>query len=282
MPAVIFKAKDYYGIMAEECKRTIVGRFLKPRPQIDRIRSSFREQFSMKGSVKIGVYDNIIDFTTEEDFKSIWYRRVIEIEGKQMWLQKWSPNFKPKEDSPIVPVWVLLPGLLFNMHNWHYVKQVLSSVGTPLTLDVATYGKTRPSMAKVRVEIDLLKSQLESIWVGSEDEDSSLKGFVQKLEYEGIPKYCKHCTKLGHNMMNCRFLVKKSMIETTKDIGNQNVDNSAIAGPSGKDNIEKKANELGHQRQTEKDGSKRKDDPIFAKEVKDTTVNENLQTTEQP
>lgn len=67
MPAVIFKAKDYYGIMAEECKRTIVGRFLKPRPQIDRIRSSFREQFSMKGSVKIGVYDNynvFIDFTT--------------------------------------------------------------------------------------------------------------------------------------------------------------------------------------------------------------------------
>ncbi|KAH0754157.1 hypothetical protein KY290_024427 [Solanum tuberosum] len=29
IPAVIFKAKDYYGIMAEECRLTIVGRFLK-------------------------------------------------------------------------------------------------------------------------------------------------------------------------------------------------------------------------------------------------------------
>lgn len=80
MPTVIFKAKDYYGIMDEECKRTIVGRFLKPRPQIDRIRSRFRKQFSLKGNVKIGVYDNFnvfLDFTTDEDFKTIWYRRVI-------------------------------------------------------------------------------------------------------------------------------------------------------------------------------------------------------------
>ncbi|KAG5583897.1 hypothetical protein H5410_044331 [Solanum commersonii] len=37
--AVIFKVKDYYGIMAEECRLTIIGRFLKVRPQIDRIRN---------------------------------------------------------------------------------------------------------------------------------------------------------------------------------------------------------------------------------------------------
>uniref|UniRef100_M1DGL7 Uncharacterized protein n=1 Tax=Solanum tuberosum TaxID=4113 RepID=M1DGL7_SOLTU len=33
IPAVIFKVKDYYGIMAEECRLTIVGRFLKVRPK---------------------------------------------------------------------------------------------------------------------------------------------------------------------------------------------------------------------------------------------------------
>ncbi|KAH0669878.1 hypothetical protein KY285_024015 [Solanum tuberosum] len=31
--AVIFKEKDYYGIMVEECRLTIIGRFLKVRPQ---------------------------------------------------------------------------------------------------------------------------------------------------------------------------------------------------------------------------------------------------------
>lgn len=70
MPAIIFKAKDYYGVMAEDCKYTLVGRFLKSRPQIDRIRSRFKELISLKGSVKIGVYDNyirFIDLVNEED-----------------------------------------------------------------------------------------------------------------------------------------------------------------------------------------------------------------------
>ncbi|KAH0725206.1 hypothetical protein KY284_001071 [Solanum tuberosum] len=69
--AVIFKAKDYYGIMAEECRLTIIGRFLKVNPQIDRIMSIFKELIPIRGPVKIGVYDNhyvFLDFTNEDDF----------------------------------------------------------------------------------------------------------------------------------------------------------------------------------------------------------------------
>ncbi|PHU20923.1 hypothetical protein BC332_12074 [Capsicum chinense] len=125
VPTVIFKASDYYGIMAPECRFTIVGRFLKPRPQIDIIRSKFKELITIRGSTKIGVYDNFnvfLDFTNEEDFNVVWYKRFIEIEGQQMWLQKWLPDFKPEEDLPIAPLWVLLPKLPFHMHTWHYVK----------------------------------------------------------------------------------------------------------------------------------------------------------------
>ncbi|OIT29172.1 hypothetical protein A4A49_22601 [Nicotiana attenuata] len=127
----------------------------------------------------------------------------------QMWLQNWSPYFKPEEDLPIAPAWVLLPGLPFHMHDWHYIKQLLRFVGTPLALDAATLGRTRPSMAKIRVEVDLLKSLPDSVFVGQEDDESPLKGYTQKLEYEGVPKYCKHCRKLGHNMINSRALEKK-------------------------------------------------------------------------
>ncbi|KAK6777563.1 hypothetical protein RDI58_024281 [Solanum bulbocastanum] len=91
IPAVIFKATDYYGIMADECKFTIVGSFLKTRPQIDRISSSFKELFAIRGSVKIGVYDNhnvFLDFTSEDNFNMDWYRRVTEMEGLQLWLKK--------------------------------------------------------------------------------------------------------------------------------------------------------------------------------------------------
>lgn len=96
-------------------------------------------------------------------------------------------NFNPEEDLPIAPVWVLLPSLLFHMHTWHYVKQVVSEIGTPLEIDLATGQKTRPSKPKVRIKIDLLNPQPESVHIGCIYENSPHTGFVQKLKYEGIP-----------------------------------------------------------------------------------------------
>ncbi|KAH0658164.1 hypothetical protein KY289_026912 [Solanum tuberosum] len=211
MPAVIFKASDYYGVMEPSCRRTIMGRFLKSRPQIDTIRSRFSKIFPLKGSVKIGVYDNsniFLTFTNDEDFNLVLYKRAIELEGFQIWLQKWTPNFKPEEDIPIVPVWVLSPGLPFHMHNWNYGKQIIKEVEKPIKLDKATKTMTRPSMAKARVEIDLLKPLVHNVWVGTEYDNTPLRGFSQKIEYENIPKFFKHCRKLGHSMINCRVLEK--------------------------------------------------------------------------
>lgn len=169
---------------------------------------------TLKGAAKIGAYDNynvFIDLYNEDDFKTVWFKKVIEIEGMQMWLQKWSPDFKLEEDLLIAPAWVLLPGLPFHMHDWHYIKQLLRSVGTPLALDAAMYGRTRPSMEKIIVEVDLLKPLPDSVFFGQEYDESPLKGYTQKLEYEGVPKYCKHCRKLGHNMINCKTLEKKNV-----------------------------------------------------------------------
>lgn len=250
IPAVIFKSDDYYGIMADECRLTIVGRFSKPRPQIEKIRSKFKELFPIKGSAKIGVFDNynvFLDFTNEDDFNTVWFRRVIEIDGLQMWLQKWSPDFKPDEDIPIAPVWVLLPGIPFHLHTWHYVKQIVSSIGTPLALDAATCGRTRPSMAKVRVEIDLLKNLPDSIYVGSENEESPLKGYYQKIEYDNIPKFCRHCKKLGHNIMNCRIL-ERIRNNDNKDNDKEMKENDAKqdkaenSGTNEHDNLDKNEN----------------------------------------
>lgn len=51
---VIFKSKDYYGVMTQHCRLTLVGKFLKTRPKIEKIPSDFVEKVSIKGSVKIG------------------------------------------------------------------------------------------------------------------------------------------------------------------------------------------------------------------------------------
>lgn len=64
------------------------------------------------------------------------------------------------------------------MHDWHYIKQLLISVGTSLALDVATIRRTRSSIAKIRVEVDLLKPLPHSVFVGQEYEESPLKGYT--------------------------------------------------------------------------------------------------------
>ncbi|XP_059289097.1 uncharacterized protein LOC132042593 [Lycium ferocissimum] len=244
LPALVFKTKAYYGVMANPCRRTIVGRFLKSRPQIDTIRSKFDEKFAVKGTVKIGVFDNFnifLTFNNDEDYNVILYKRVIEIEGYQIWLQKWTPSFKPEEDIPIVPVWVLLPGLPFHMHNWDYAKQIASVLGTPIELDAATKTMNRPSMAKIRVEIDLMKPIIHNVWIGTEDENDPLKGYVQKVEYENIPKYCKHCKKLGHALSECRVMVKIRESEQKEAERVKQHNESQIAKKTGKkDEIDNK------------------------------------------
>lgn len=130
-----------------------------------------------------------------------------------MWLEKCSSDFKLEEDSPIVLVWVLLPELSFHCHTWYYIKQKVGHDRTRLSMGLVIDHKTRPSMAKVRVEIDPTKPKLNSVWVGSEDESNPLKGFTQKLEYENVPIFCKHYgllgNLLGHSIIQCKKVMKK-------------------------------------------------------------------------
>ncbi|XP_042388950.1 uncharacterized protein LOC121980799 [Zingiber officinale] len=53
-------------------------------------------------------------------------------------------------------------------------------------------------MARVCVEIDLLKPKIEDFWIGI-GEDRRL----QKVIYERQPKYCLHCQHLGHSVEEC-------------------------------------------------------------------------------
>lgn len=69
---------------------------------------------------------------------------------------------------------VLLYGISFHMHTCHYVKQVVSSTGTPV------------SMVKVRIEIYLLKPQYESMYEGITNENSPKKAFFKPMN---IRKY---------------------------------------------------------------------------------------------
>lgn len=77
IPAVIFKDRDYYGVMVDDCKLTLFGKFTYGQPRIEEIRETFLEQIPLKGKVKIGVCDYrhvFIDFNTETNFNEVYFR----------------------------------------------------------------------------------------------------------------------------------------------------------------------------------------------------------------
>ncbi|KAK4357082.1 hypothetical protein RND71_022692 [Anisodus tanguticus] len=60
------------ALLANKCRMTVVGKFSRTRPQIDRLRDEYKRLIPMRGIVKIGDYDwrhVFMDFTDEEQSK---------------------------------------------------------------------------------------------------------------------------------------------------------------------------------------------------------------------
>lgn len=79
---------------------------------------------------------------------------------------KWTVDFKPEEKTSIVLILILLHQLPWHLFNWQVVSKMVSEVGVVVAPDQVTYSKPMGNMAKVKVEIELLKTKLDQIWLG--------------------------------------------------------------------------------------------------------------------
>lgn len=80
-----------------------------------------------------------------------------------MRLQLWTPTFRPKEETYIVPIWVTQPELPWHCYYMEVISALLAPVGKALYLDSAFIQKTRGSVAKVWVQIDISKERLQHV-----------------------------------------------------------------------------------------------------------------------
>src|SRR4051812_23711063 len=143
----------------------------------------------------------LICLQDESDFNRIWLREVWFLDGFPMRTFRWSPNFRLDAESSIVPIWISLsniPPFLFNKIGLFSIDSIL---GKPLALDDATANLSRPSEARLCVEVDLLKRLPHRIWLDCE----SIGGLWQKFVYENLPSYCKHYKRLGHEIFSCKI-----------------------------------------------------------------------------
>jgi len=118
--------------------------------------------------VKISHYNSrhvYIDLDNEFDYVTVWTKQKMSIEGQIMRIQAWTPEFTPEEETPIVPIWVALPELPWHCYNKVLLSTLLESIRKVLYLDSPTSQRTRGSMARVRVQVDLTKARPPHIWM---------------------------------------------------------------------------------------------------------------------
>ncbi|XP_060202705.1 uncharacterized protein LOC132631119 [Lycium barbarum] len=78
------------------------------------------------------------------------------------------------------------------------------AVGTPLVIDKAMKNQTRPSCARVKVEVDLLKELPKRIHISCFDEETGeVKAKWQKIQNDYLPKYCTQCKLQGSDLQDC-------------------------------------------------------------------------------
>lgn len=128
------------------------------------------------------------------------------IEGSLFRLFKWSRDFNATVESPVTPVWIRLPLLPLNFCIPSYLQAIVKPLGKYLDTDLPTITFTRPSYARVCVEIDISIAREDVIWIGSDNGE----GFWQEVVYERSPKYCVHCRLHGHERFDCKRLNRQN------------------------------------------------------------------------
>ncbi|KAL0404483.1 UNVERIFIED_CONTAM: hypothetical protein Sradi_2089100 [Sesamum radiatum] len=127
------------------------------------VRSGFSGEFSVRA---INIRHVFIKFALEEEYTKVWLKSIWFVDGFPMWVFKWTLIFNPREESPIVSVWVRLPKLPIQF----FYKEALFSIdrllGTPLQTDVSTATLVQPSVARVCVEINLLEPLQTEVGLG--------------------------------------------------------------------------------------------------------------------
>uniref|UniRef100_M1ATF1 Uncharacterized protein n=1 Tax=Solanum tuberosum TaxID=4113 RepID=M1ATF1_SOLTU len=116
-------------------------------------------------------------------------------------------KFKVDEETTQAMAWISFPDLWPTFFVKESLFSLASAVGKPIQLDMATINKTRPSCARVKVQVNLLADLPKFVELEIEDPISQSSRVERiKVLYDVLPKYCKKCKLQGHNEDDCRVL----------------------------------------------------------------------------
>ncbi|KAK4378142.1 hypothetical protein RND71_000004 [Anisodus tanguticus] len=211
-------------INQQDLRFAVVGKFSYGWPEISSLRTSIPKQCELKGEVRIGLLCNrhvLIRCSLFEDYLTLMSKPNWNIQEKgtifSMRTFKWSTWFDSEEETSLVVTWISLPGLPPTYFGEAQLFSIAAAAGRPLAIDVATKNKTRPSCARVKIEIDLLKEHPKRFQIEAADE-TGIKSKWYPFRYDFLPKYCTNCKLQGHELSGCWKLHPELMPEKKQGI----------------------------------------------------------------
>ncbi|KAL1560997.1 peroxidase [Salvia divinorum] len=131
----------------------------------------------------------------------VWY-----IEHHPMRVFKWTPDFDPFFEIPIVALWCNVLALPVHLFEESALIAIGNLLGHAVQVDRATISRSRVSFARICVEVDISQSIPEEISL-----DIAGKRVTLKVKWDKIPLYCGECRHVGHNADNCYAFGRRPM-----------------------------------------------------------------------
>ncbi|KAF5458875.1 hypothetical protein F2P56_022870, partial [Juglans regia] len=186
-------SKDEITKLAEPFIFSLVLKFLRNRPSLDDIRSCIRRRWGLVDQPVVSSMaaprSVFVRFANEGDFKMAISRESCEMKGVSYRAFHWSTDYTEDTESPVVPVWISLPGLPPNMFHESFLENIILPIGKYVRSDNCTRCATRTDAARVCVEMNANKILLNRFGLGL-------------------------CKTQGHNISKCR----KASVQDGKNI----------------------------------------------------------------
>ncbi|KAL0914254.1 hypothetical protein M5K25_014580 [Dendrobium thyrsiflorum] len=188
-------SKQEIQALAVPFQFSLVGFFPSKQPSLDSIRRFF---FNLKlnGEFLVTLLDSshiLIKLANDLDYCRVFCHRSYLVYNCYMKLTKWSPLNDIGVESPVISIWVSFPLLRPHLFSPRILYGLGSLFGKHLKIDSATSIGSRPSEARVLVELDITKSYPDNVWLGPEK-----SGYVQQVVLEEFRPFCASCKCIVH------------------------------------------------------------------------------------
>ncbi|XP_059312568.1 uncharacterized protein LOC132063850 [Lycium ferocissimum] len=137
----------------------------------------------------------MVKFQDRIDLNEVLLAGPYSVNNKPIILKLWTPDFVFHDEFlKEIPLWIKFPQLPISYWSGESLSRIASTIGSLLFADECITKRTRISLARLLVEVNVTTPLPECVKVL----DPSGEVFEQQVVYEWKPIFCNKCLQLGH------------------------------------------------------------------------------------